>query len=119
MKSLCKFGMLVSVALFLAASCSSSEPRSGSSGTGGMSGGTGGAGCEAQHYFAAGCGADVAPQCTNGAGGACYRLACGCDGYVTTGCGQEFSKPYAYLLPASASEPDAGLTCDPTAGSAQ
>jgi len=115
MKSLCKFARLACVGLFLAASCSSSDPRSGTSGTGGMSGGTGGAGCEAQHYFAAGCGADVAPQCTDGTGGACANLACGCDGYVTQGCGHEFPKSYAWVFPGGAFQSDAGLTCDPTA----
>lgn len=119
MKTLFKLGVFVAVALFVAASCSSSDPRSGTSGTGGMSGGTGGAGCQAQHYFAAGCGTDVAPQCTDGTGGACANLACGCDGYVTSGCGHEFPKSYAWVFPGSAFASDAGLTCDPSAPPAQ
>jgi hypothetical protein len=119
MRILCKFGVLVAVGLFVAASCSSSAPPSGSNGTGGMSGGTGGAGCQAQHYFAAGCGTDVAPQCTDGTGGACANLACGCDGQLMTGCGHEFPKAYAYVFPASAFGSDAGSTCDPSAGPGQ
>jgi hypothetical protein len=119
MRTLCKFGVLACVGLFLATSCSSSDPRSGNSGTGGMSGGTGGAGCQTQHYFSAGCGADVTPVCTDGAGGACYGLACGCNGYVLTGCGHEFPASYAYLLPVTAAKPDGGWTCDPTASPPQ
>jgi hypothetical protein len=90
----------------------------GATATGGM-GGIGGAGCEYQHYFTPGCGADVAPRCT-GAGGACLSFACGCDGRILTGCGNEFAAPYAYTFPVSEQTLDGGLlsgtqtTCDPT-----
>ena len=88
----------------------------GGGGTGGGSGGgggTGGAGgCEYLHYLSPGCG--VAPTCLNGAGGACYSLACGCSGKIIQGCGDEFAEPYAYTVPVSFDGGgSAGMTCNP------
>ena len=108
--------------LALAASCDSSSLSAGatggsgggsSGGSGGM-GGNGGAGCEAMHYHSPGC--NASPTCDNGSGGACFGLACGCNGKVLTGCGS-FSEPFAYTIPVSsvdASDPSK-LSCEPTA----
>jgi hypothetical protein len=110
--------------LALAVSCGGSS-LSGDRGTGGSSGmggtggsggmgGNGGAGCEAMHYASPGC--NASPICDNGTGGACFSLACGCDGKVLTGCGV-YSAPWAYTIPVTsvdASDPSA-LTCDPNA----
>jgi len=84
----------------------------GTGGTGGIDGGDD-TSCLFQHYFAPGCGPDVAPRCT-GAGGACYSLACGCNGKVITGCANEFAEPYSYTIPVTFDGSDsAGMTCDP------
>jgi hypothetical protein len=86
---------------------------SGGSGSGGM-GGNGGAGCEAMHYYSPGC--NASPTCDNGTGGACFSLACGCNGKVLTGCGA-YPEPFAYTIPVGsvdASDP-AALSCDPNA----
>jgi hypothetical protein len=106
--------------LALAVSCDGSSLTanggtggSGGGGSGGM-GGNGGAGCQAMHYASPGC--DVSPTCDNGSGGACFSLACGCNGKVLTGCGL-YSEPFAYTIPVGsvdASDPSA-LTCDPNA----
>ena len=112
MRNLCKFLLVGVVGLFLGTSCGGNDSIKTAGGTGG-SNGAGGAGCEYQHYFSPGCGADVTPRCT-GVGGSCARLACGCDGQVITGCGDEFASPYAYLL-STAQSADAGMTCDPNA----
>ena len=102
------------VGFALGASCGGDQ-LTGNTGTGGSSG-TDAANdttCLYQHYFAPGCGPEVAPRCT-GAGGACYSLACGCSGKVIVGCSTEFAEPYAYTIPYS---PDGGeqpgMTCDP------
>jgi hypothetical protein len=88
----------------------------GSGGVGGGSGGVGGnadAGCKSLRYFSPGC--DVSPICTNGTGGDCYSLACGCSGKIIQGCG-EYAEPYAYTVPVSFDGGgSAGMTCDPTA----
>ena len=106
--------------LALAASCDGSSLTvdgatggSGGGGTGGM-GGNGGAGCQGMHYYSPGC--NASPTCDNGTGGACFTLACGCDGKVLTGC-NAYSEPFAYTIPLSsvdASDPSA-LSCDPNA----
>jgi hypothetical protein len=111
-----KLALFGAVAFALGASCGFGDPPVGNRGTGG-SGGTGGgddAACLYQHYFSPGCGADVSPRCT-GVGGACYSLACGCNGKIITGCGDEFALPYAYtILPVTFDGGDsAGMTCDP------
>ena len=109
--------------LALAVSCDGSSLTvdggtggSGGSGNGGSggTGGNGGAGCQAMHYYSPGC--NASPTCDNGTGGACFTLACGCNGKVLTGCG-EYSEPFAYTIPLSsvdASDPSA-LSCDPNA----
>lgn len=106
--------------LVLAVSCGGSSLTV-DSGTGGSAGGgsgglggNGGAGCQGMHYYSAGC--NAAPTCDDGTGGACFSLACGCDGRVLTGCGA-YSAPFAYTIPVSsvdASDPSA-LRCDPNA----
>jgi hypothetical protein len=104
--------------LALAVSCDGSSLTvdgatggSGGGGSGGM-GGNGGAGCQAMHYDSPGC--NASPTCDNGTGGACFTLACGCDGKVLVGC-RAYSEPFAYSIPLSsvdASDPSA-LSCDP------
>jgi hypothetical protein len=107
--------------LALIVSCGASSltvdagPRSGGGGSGGM-GGNSGAGCQAMHYYSPGC--NASPTCDDGTGGACFTLACGCNGKVLVGCG-DYSEPFAYTIPVSsvdASDP-AALSCDPDAGS--
>lgn len=111
MKNLCKILIFGVVGLFLGVSCGGSDSIKNPGGAGGTTG-AGGAGCEYQHYFSPACGADAVPRCT-GAGGACFRQACGCDGHIITGCANEFAEPYAYLLPEGWPAPDAAMTCDP------
>ena len=84
---------------------------------GGSTGGNGGAGCQAMHYDSPGC--NASPTCDNGTGGACFTLACGCNGTVLTGC-RAYSEPFAYTIPpgsVDASDPSV-LSCDPNAADA-
>jgi hypothetical protein len=114
-----KIWALVAVALLcltLQASCNTegTSPLDGEGGSSGSNGTGGVGGCKYSHYFSAGCSAS--PTCFNGTGGACYTLACGCNGTVVAGCQDEFAEPYAYRLPASSDAGDSvGMTCDPTA----
>jgi hypothetical protein len=90
------------------------QSASGGGGSGGMgTGGNGGTGCQRQEYREPGCGADARLVCTNGTGGACFALVCGCDGHVESGCGL-YPAPYAYAIPGGFSY-DGGDMCDPSA----
>jgi hypothetical protein len=105
---------VAALGLALGISCSSSSSSDGTGGSGGSTGSGGAGGCKYLHYFSAGC--DAQPTCFNGTGGACFSLACGCDGKIIGGCQNEYAVPYAYRISYSidASDPYA-VTCDPTA----
>src|SRR3569623_1092583 len=87
------------------------HPAGGAGGHGGKGGAGGGcAGVEA--YVAPDCGAEAAPVCISGNGGACASPVCGCDGVRRSdGCNYS-THPFAYFANAS----DFDGVCDPNAG---
>jgi hypothetical protein len=103
------------VGFALGASCGGDAPLTGNLGNGGTFGNDAAndTTCLYQHYFAPGCGPEVAPRCT-GAGGACASMACGCSGKIIGGCANEFAEPYAYTIPGNIDGGGTiGMTCDP------